>query len=79
MLIGQQPRAPVVTGRKRNPERPGFDLLPMIKLVHDVETEIVHQVPNTGGNDDRLVRRDPAQAAPIEMIKMRVGHEDEID
>ncbi len=79
MLIGQQPRAPMVTGRKRNLERPGFDLLPLLELVHDIETEIVHQVPHPGRHDDRLVRRDPAQAAPIEMIEMRVGHEDEID
>ena len=33
--------------------------------------------PTPVGNDDRLVRRDPAQGAPIEMIEMRVGHEDE--
>ncbi len=58
---------------------PSFYALPVIELVHDIETEIVHQIPDADRDDDRLIRCDLAQGAPIEMIEMRVGHEDEID
>ena len=51
----------------------------MLELMHDVETEIVHQISYPGRDDDRLIGGHPAQAAPIEMIEMRVGHENEID
>ena len=79
MRIVQHPRAPVMTRRERNPERPKFHALPVIQFVHDIESEIVHQIPDADGDDDRLIGRHFAQGAPIEVIEVRVGHEDEID
>ena len=58
---------------------PEFHRLPIVELVHDVEAEIVHQIADADRHDDRLIRRDLAQRAPIEMIEMRVRHENEID
>ena len=60
-------------------ERPVLVALPVMQLVDAVETEIVHQIADFERHDDRLIGRDLAQRAPIEMIEMRVGHEDEID
>ena len=53
--------------------------LPVIELVHDIEAKVVHQVADANRHDDRLIGRDPGQSAPVEMIEMRVRHEDEID
>ena len=60
-------------------KRPEFDGLPVIELVHDVKPEIVHQVSHAHRNHDRLVRSYAPQRAPVEMIKMRMGHEHEIN
>ena len=79
MQIVQETRAPMVTGRERNSDRTELDRLPVVELVHDVETEIVHQISHADRHDDRLIRRHLPQCAPIEMIEMRVGHENEID
>ena len=56
-----------------------MDRLPVIELVHDVEPEIVHQISHADRDDDRLIGRDAPQRAPVEMIEVRVRHEDEID
>ena len=47
--------------------------------MHDVEAEVVHQISDADRHDDRLIGRDLAQRAPVEMIEMRVRHEHEID
>ena len=77
--IRKKPSAPVMTRRERNLERPKFDGLPVIEFVHDVKPEIVHQVSHARRNNDRLVGRDAPQRAPVEVIKMRMGHQDEIN
>ena len=46
MLIVQHARAPVMARRQRHAKRAEFDALPMIELMHDVETEIVHEIPD---------------------------------
>ena len=47
--------------------------------MHDLKTEIVHQISHADRHDDRLIGRDAAQGAPVEMIEVRVRDEDEID
>ena len=79
MQIRQKTRAPMITGRKRNFDRAELDRLPVIEFMHDVETEIVHQIAHADWNHDRLIGRDLPQGAPVEMIEMRVRHQDEID
>src|SRR5882724_7482853 len=68
-----------MTRRERNFERPQLDCLPVIELVHDVKTEVVHQVSNADRHNDRLVGRHAAQGAPVEMIEMSVSHQNEIN
>ena len=79
MQIRQKPRAPVMTGCQRNFERAKLNCLPVIELVHDVETEIVYQVAYADRHNDRLVGRNAAQRTPVEMIEMSVSHQDEIN
>src|SRR5262249_33946964 len=79
MQICQKPRTPVMTRCERNFERTQLDCLPVIEFVNDVETEIMHQVPYAHWHDDRLVGRYSAQRSAVEMIEMRVSHQDEIN
>src|SRR5207244_4429612 len=65
MEISQESRAPVITRRQRNFDRPEFHGLPVIKFVHDVETKIVHQIPHTDRHYDRLIRRHAPQSASV--------------
>ncbi len=58
---------------------PELKPLIMIHLVHDVESEIVHQIADADRNHDRLLRRHFPQRPPIEMIEVRMRHEHEID
>ena len=77
--IRKEPGAPVVTRRERNLERAQLHSLPVIEFVHDAKPEIVHQISHSHGHDNRLIRGYAPQRAPVEMIKMSVSHEDEID
>ena len=77
--IRKKPGSPMVTWRERNLERPEFDGLPVVEFVHDVKPEIVDQVSHARWNHDRLVRSYAPQRAPVEVIKMRMGHEYEVN
>jgi len=79
MCIGKEARAPMMSRRERNSERPELDRLPFTKFVHDVEPEPVDQTSDANGNDDRLIGRNEPQGAAIEMIEVRVSHEHEVD
>ena len=60
-------------------ERPEFDGLPVVEFVHDVKPEIVDQVSHARWNYDRLIRGDAPERAPVEVIKMRMSHEYEVN
>ena len=77
--IREKPCTPVMTGRERNFERAQLDCLPVIELVHDLKTEIVHQVSHAHRHNDRLIGRYASQRAPVEMIEMSVSHQNEIN
>ena len=77
--IREKPRAPVMAGRERNLQRPELNGLPVIEFVHDVKTEIMHEVPNPHGNNNRLIRRNAPQRAPVEMVKVRMSYENKIN
>ena len=79
MQIRKKPGSPMVTWRERNLERPEFDGLPVVEFVHDVKPEIVDEVSHARWNHDWLVRGYAAERAPVEVIKMRMGHEYEIN
>jgi hypothetical protein len=79
MRIVQHPRAPMMAGSERDLERSQLHLLPLGQFVHNVKTEIVHKIANTGRHDDRLIGSDATQRPAVEMIEVRVGHEDGVD
>ncbi len=54
-------------------------LVPPVHLVHFLEAEIVDKIRHARGHNDRLPRRDRAQRAAIEVIKVRVRDEDKVD
>ena len=60
-------------------KRPELHGLPIIELMDDFESEVVHEIPHAHRYHDRLISRDVPQRAAIEMIEMSVRHEDEID
>ena len=45
----------------------------------DVKPEIVHQVPHTDRHNDGLIGRHAPQCPTIQMIEVRMRHQDEID
>ena len=79
MQIRKEPRTPVMAGRERNLQRPELNGLPVIKLVHDVKTEIMHEVPYPHGNNNRLIRGNAPQRAPVEMVKVRMSDKNKIN
>ena len=44
-----------------------------------MKTELVHQIPHADGHNDRLIRRNAPQRAPVEMVEVSVGDEDQIN
>ena len=44
-----------------------------------LKTEVVHQVSHAHRHNNRLIGRDAAQRAPVEMIEMSVSHQNEIN
>ena len=69
----------MVTWGERNFKRPELDGLPVIEFVHDVKPEIVDQVSYARWNHDRLIGSHAPKRAPVEVIKMRMGYEYEIN
>jgi hypothetical protein len=77
--VVQHPGAPMVTRRERNVQRPMLVSLPVVQLVNAPKAEVVNEVPDVKWYNDRLIGGDAAERSTIKVIKMRVGHEDEID
>src|SRR4051812_9219968 len=69
----------MITRRQRNIDRTELDHLPVIELMDNVEPKIMHQISDTDWHNDRLIGCDLAQGSPVEMVEMRMGHENEID
>ena len=79
MQVCKKSRAPAVTWRERNLKRSESHRLPVIKLMHNVETKIVHQISDAHGHDNRLIRGDAPQGTSVKMIKVRMGYQDEVN
>ena len=79
MQIRQETGAPVVTGGERNLEWPEFDRLPVIELVHNMKAQIMHEVSYAHRHNNRLIRRNAPQCAPVEVIEVGMRNEDKIN
>ena len=47
--------------------------------MHLIKPKIMDQIPDPLRHHDRLSRGNPAQCAPIQMIEMSVGDQDQVD
>ena len=47
--------------------------------MHNVKSEVMDQISDAGRNDDRLIGRDTPQGPAVEMIEMRMGHQNRVD
>src|SRR5207248_10114534 len=79
MQIRQETGAPVVTGGERNLERPEFDRLPVIELVHNMKAQIMHEISYAHRHNNRLIRRNASQCPPVEVTAVGMGDEDNIN
>ena len=78
--IGQKSGTPVRARCQRDVDRAELHRLPVVELMHDVEAKVVHQVARRRSARRSADRpRRLRESAPVEMIEMRVRHEDEID
>src|SRR5207244_11664406 len=53
--------------------------LTVSELMHDIEAEIVNERANANRHNDRLIGSDPPQRSSVEVIKMYVCHQNQID
>ena len=65
--------------RERDLQRPVLETLPVTHFVNPIEAQVVHKIPNVLGNRDRLVPGDGPQGAPIQVVKMSMGDQHQID
>ena len=77
--IMQHPRAPVMRRRERDFRRSALVALPVMQLMHAAKAEVMHQISHLERHHDRLIRRHPAQRLAVEVVKVRVRHEHEVD
>jgi len=69
----------MVTRRERNFQGPKLDRLPIVELVDNMKAKVMDQVPDTHRHNNRLIRRNASQRAPIEMIEMGMRNQHKIN
>ncbi len=79
VAIVQNARPPVPRGGERDLQRPMFKTLPMAQLMDAVKSESMDKATDMLGDSDRLITRDGTKRATIQMIKMGVSNEDQVD
>src|SRR5437660_12911475 len=79
MQIRQETGAPVVTGGERNLKRPEFDRLPVSELVHNMKAQIMDEVSYAHRYNNRFIRRNASQCAPVEVTGVGMGDRDKIN
>ena len=79
MKIGEKPRAPVMTGCERNLQAVEGHALPVVQLVHDMESKVVNERADADRDDNGLIRSDSPQGSPVQMIEMGVCYQHQID
>ena len=77
--VVEQPGAPVVTRGEGDAHGAVFKTFPVVKLLNDAEPEVMHEITDFERDNNRLVRRDSAQGAPVEVVEVGVSDENQID
>src|ERR1700731_4529650 len=79
MTIVKNASSPMVARSQRNGDFSDFQRLPSIQFVDPIESKVLHQVPHTVRDDDGLKCRDPSESSPVQMVKMGVSDEHEVN
>jgi hypothetical protein len=75
----QHARAPVVAGSELHFGRPDGARLPVIQFMHAMESQIVHEISDIKGDDDRLLFRHGTKGFAVEMIEVGVRDQHEVN
>ena len=79
MVIGDFPGTPVFGGDKGDSRSRKTEAFPPLHFIDFFKSKTVHEIADTGGNDNGLIGGDSTQAPPVEMVEMGVGDENQID
>jgi hypothetical protein len=79
VAIVQNSRPPVTRRGQRYLERSMFKTLPMAQLVDAIKSESVDEATDMLGDGDRLIAGDCAKRAAVEMIKMGMSDQNQVD
>ena len=79
MVIGNFPGAPVFGGDKGDGRPRKAEPFPPLHFIDFFKSEPMHEIADSGGNDDGLVGGDSPEAPPVEMVEVGVGDENQID
>ena len=79
MVIGDFPGAPVFGGDKGDSRSRKTEAFPPLHFIDFFKSKPVHEIADSGGNDNGLIGGDPTEAPPVEMVEMGVGDENQID
>jgi len=79
MVIGDFPGTPVFGGDKGDGRSRKTEAFPPLHFIDFFKSKTVHEIADTGGTDNGLVGGDSAEAAPVEVVEVGVGDEDQID
>src|SRR5678815_3735504 len=77
--IVENTRAPMVARGQSNLDPRLLVTFPIVQLVDAAESEVMDKISDLKRDDDWLIGRHFAQRFPIEMIKMRVRYQHQID
>jgi hypothetical protein len=79
MAIVENSRSPMTRGGEGDLECSMFKTLPMAQLVDAIKSESMDETADVLRNRDRLIARDRAKCAAVEMIEMGVRDQNQVD
>src|SRR5262249_13170009 len=71
--------APTGARGKRKIERPPRARLPIIESVQNMKPQIMDEISYAHRHNNRLIRRNSPQCAPVEVIEVGMRHKDKIN
>src|SRR5215813_4250681 len=77
--ISEKSRPPVMAGCERNLQAVERYALPVVQLVHAMESKVVNKCADPDRHNDWLIRGNSPQGATIQMIGMGMRYQDQID
>jgi hypothetical protein len=79
MQISDLAGTPVLGRHKSDGGSGETQTFPPLHFIDFFKSEPVHEIADSGGNDDGLVGGDSPEAPPVEMVEVGVSNENQID